>query len=418
MILTVLGTLAQFLQTFGLGALLLLLPFSNAAIEISFGFLLIGWLLERILPQTRKQTIWVGPKLRPLRLALIGFLFACALSLSVSRHPLLSVQGLVDKWLEYLLFFVIVADVIHGHPRRLRWGLLILSLSASLVVVEAVSQEVWGKGWFRGYPLKMFTRMTGPYENPIDLAIYLMVMIPILWAYANTQRAVFRWMSWGLLAALVLCLARTEAAGTWWGLSIGMFVVILKSRLLRWQAWILLTVVLLSGGIVLVRIGQFGSALSISELGKVDRWMMWQAAIGMIRNRPWLGQGLNTFMANYLDYWVGGERQPRYAHNCYLQVAAETGLIGLGLFLCLLWFLFTRISPKPHQSTPTFQLLLGFFGALIAYALHAGIDTDFYSLRQATLFWTMAGLALGLHESAPSPAIPLTPQPALELSRS
>ncbi|MBI4341307.1 MAG: O-antigen ligase family protein, partial [Candidatus Omnitrophica bacterium] len=133
------------------------------------------------------------------------------------------------------------------------------------------------------------------------------------------------------------------------------------------------------------------------EFGKVDRWVCWVAAMRMIQDRPVLGFGLNTFMANYLDYWVGGERNPRYAHNCYLQMAAETGYIGLTAFLLLLGFLFVRIVSGWRQASPPQQVLLaGCMAGLMAFAVQAGIDTNFYSLRQAALFWVIAGLAVGL----------------------
>jgi putative inorganic carbon (HCO3(-)) transporter len=136
---------------------------------------------------------------------------------------------------------------------------------------------------------------------------------------------------------------------------------------------------------------------SLLDAGAHDRWLMWQAALGMIRDRPWLGHGVNTFMANYLAYWVGGERFPRYAHNCYLQVAAETGLIGLSAFLGLLGAVFWRVLAGVREATPEQRLLLLGLGAgLLAFATQSALDTNFYSLRQAALFWVLAGLAVGL----------------------
>jgi putative inorganic carbon (HCO3(-)) transporter len=127
---------------------------------------------------------------------------------------------------------------------------------------------------------------------------------------------------------------------------------------------------------------------------------MWQAAIGMVRDRPLLGHGLNRFMAIYLDYWVGGQHQPRYAHNCYLQMAAETGLVGLAAFLALLWTLVAHLAAGARRLTSKEQiLLLGLLGGLLVFAAQAAIDTNFYALRQAALFWTLAGLAVGLRES-------------------
>jgi hypothetical protein len=48
---------ARPLQQGGLYVLLFLLPFSKAAVELSFGLLLIGWVLERLNPATRAETV-------------------------------------------------------------------------------------------------------------------------------------------------------------------------------------------------------------------------------------------------------------------------------------------------------------------------------------------------------------------------
>ncbi|MBI3087355.1 MAG: hypothetical protein HYY91_00490, partial [Candidatus Omnitrophica bacterium] len=167
-----LGSWRRLLQEGSLYLLLVLLPFSKAAVEILFGFLLLGWVLERLDPRTRRDTLWLKPALRPLGLALAGYLGICALSITVSRFPEVSVRAFFSKWLEYLWFFVIATDL-GGRPAVLRRSLGALACSAFLVLVEGLSQEWLGHGLFRGYALHTFLRMTGPYENPIDLATYL-----------------------------------------------------------------------------------------------------------------------------------------------------------------------------------------------------------------------------------------------------
>ena len=333
----------------------------------------------------------------------------CALSIIVSDYPGLSVKGVVDKWLEYLLMLVIVADVVVAYPPIVRQSVVALSFSAGLVILEALTQELFGKGLLRGYPLSVFKVMTGPYENPIDLATYLIVVIPILGSVATIARRRFRSrFLWVLLAALILCLARTEAFGAWLGLGASILVLSVTYPRLRRYGVALFAALFILGSAALIHTGHLGSTLSPREIGKVDRWVMWQAAIGMIRDRPLLGHGVNTFMANYLHYWVGGERQPRYAHNCYLQIAAETGLIGLALFLGILGCFFAYlISHRSHLTAKQQTLLLGFMGGLLAFSFHASIDTNFYALRQAALFWSLAGLALGLSSIGVDPTTSL-----------
>ncbi len=389
--------LAEWLQVGGFGLLLLLLPFSNAVVEISFGLILIGWLMARLHPATGQDTVWRQPTLRPLLWAMAIFWLVCAASITVSPHPELGVRALFGKWGEYLLLTILAAEM-SRRPRLVEQGLKVLAFSAALVVFEGVTQERFEYGFFRNYRWDHFHRMTGPYRNPIDLATYLMVIIPILAAWAWLDRHKTRWRNWLLVLALFLCFLRTQAVGAWLGIiaSLGFFAW--RNRRFRRLILAAMGVMALAGGLYLGYVGRLGGVVTLTEIGKQDRLAMWQSAIHMIQDRPVLGHGLNTFMANYLHYRIGGERQPRYAHNCYLQMAAETGLIGLAAFLGMLWLLFHRCLRSLQEASDAarwaflFALLVG----LVGFVVQAGGDTNFYSLRQSALFWTMAGFALGL----------------------
>lgn len=400
-----LGRIARLMQEGSFYALLLLLPFSKAACEIAFGFLLLGWGIERCRPETRAETIWTSPRLRPLALGIVAYLLVCSLSILESDVPRLSVEGFVEKWLEYLLFLVIVADLVarpgvEGRPDIVRRGLNIMAWSSLCVAIQGVAQELFiATRRYRYDAAFVHSRMTGPYENPIDLATYLMVLIPILLGLSMGDLGPRRARLRVLILALIACLIRTEAIGAWLGLWIGLLVMAGLSARIRRTGLTLLIASAVVGSLFLQRMGRVYKFTSPTYIGRLDRWAMWQAAIRMIRDRPILGHGLNTFMANYLAYWVGGEQTPRYAHNCYLQVAAETGLVGLLSFLALLgllaWQLLRRLSRLPADDR---VLLVGLGGGLLAFAVQAGLDTNFYALRQAVLFWVLAGLAVGLSE--------------------
>ena len=393
------GELGRRISLGSLYVLLFLLPFSKSAIELMFGGLLLGWALERWDPRTRRGTIWLRAPSRPLLLALATFLGVCILSIAVSRHMRQSLEGLIGKWLEYLLFFVFVADLgaQEGVGRRCA---AVLSAGSVFVILEAVWQEIFGRGLFRGYRLMVFDRMTGPYENPIDLATYLMVVLLLLVGVTSFRRGRgVRGLLWLLAVAVLLCLGRTLAFGAWLSLGVGLAWLLWREPRVRRQAMMTGAAVLLAAGFFILRRGDW-SLVSFSDVGTKDRVFMWQTALRMIQDRPLLGHGINTFMANYLDYWVGGERQPRYAHNSYLQMAAETGLIGLAAFLWLLWLLRRAIERglRAGSGADDRGLLAGLAAALLAFLIQAGYDTNFYAMRQVAMFWVLAGLAVGLSE--------------------
>ncbi len=387
------------IQEGSLYVLLFLLPFSISAVEIAFGTMLFGWLLCQWGACAETGLLWRRPTLRPLAWAVVVFLGVCALSIVGSRYRTESLHGFVGKWLEYLLFFMLAVDVAR-RPGVVARGAAVMAVSALLVVGEGLWQEVFGRGLIRGYLLVVHNRMTGPYKNPIDLATYLIVVSPFLLGYAVVQPLWRRRFVWGVLLLTMGALGRTIAFGVWVSLGIAVLLMLIPRRtILRRSVLIFAAVAVFAGVWSLHRTGLTRAVLTLSDVGTSDRVFMWQSAIGMIKDRPLLGHGINTFMANYLDYWVGGERQPRYAHNCYLQMAAETGALGLTAFLCVLLGIGLRVRDGLRAVTSRNELLLlGLATGLLAFVIHAAVDTDFYSLRQAALFWVLAGCAVGLSD--------------------
>ncbi len=377
------------------------LPFSIAVIETASIVLIAGWLCLRLNPKTRFKSVWLHEPFRGVLIGVLAFLVACLLSVFLSDHRALSIQGFIRKWLKYLMLMVVIADFASSKT-IIKRSLLALAGGSGLVVFEAASQVFFGKGLLRGFAFKVYQRVTGPYNNPLDLGTFLVVVIPVLfiWALSILPGNRRKW-GWTLLVLLFACLLNTEAIGAWLGGSVAILAVVLSSNdaSVRRKGWLFVCAALLLGCLALWKSGRLSDTLSWQEIGKRDRVWMWQDALGMIRDRPLTGHGLNTFMSNYLDYWVGGERQPRYAHNCYLQLWAETGLVGLGAFCYMIWQLLVFLRNPALRDKQRQALMQGLVVGLLAFLIQAGVDTNFYSVRQAVLFWSLAGFALAVKSS-------------------
>ncbi|MBL7198377.1 MAG: hypothetical protein ISS47_09810 [Candidatus Omnitrophica bacterium] len=81
-----------------------------------------------------------------------------------------------------------------------------------------------------------------------------------------------------------------------------------------------------------------------------------------------------------------------YAHNCYLQMLAEIGIIGLASFLWIIGRLFKSSIRSFKKSRDL--LLLGLLAGIIAFLVHSFFDTNLYSLQLSVLFWAMLGLTV------------------------
>ena len=80
-----------------------------------------------------------------------------------------------------------------------------------------------------------------------------------------------------------------------------------------------------------------------ADIGKdttsVQRLDYWKAGLKMIENHPFLGVGYFNFAPVYAAHdrahlWHGKAQLP---HNIFIQVGTDAGLIGLGIFLMLIY---------------------------------------------------------------------------------
>jgi len=186
------------------------------------------------------------------------------------------------------------------------------------------------------------------------------------------------------------------ALGALVGMGVGMIVFAALGR--RW-AWLLgsvflllLTMVVALGGQALLpgSITQRFSDLSPylrptdvtgvhvtdENFAVVERLAHWQAAAGMINDHPLLGVGIGNYVPVYPAYAVPGWKDPLgHAHNYYLNIAAEAGLLGLGAYVLFLLASLrqgwsgTRSLVGLHQAVG-----LGILGVLTAFAVHSLFD--------------------------------------------
>jgi len=108
----------------------------------------------------------------------------------------------------------------------------------------------------------------------------------------------------------------------------------------------------------------FSDYLKINEISFLQRLELNKISFQLIKERPLLGVGLNNFIVNSPKFQQGKFLWLQPVHNIYLLVTAETGVVGLLIFL---WFLFLTFKKLLYSYTPILLysyisiLLLGFF---------------------------------------------------------
>ena len=115
----------------------------------------------------------------------------------------------------------------------------------------------------------------------------------------------------------------------------------------------------------------------------VERMAHWQAGWYMFQANPWLGVGAGNYAQAYPLYFVGMWRDALgHAHNYYLNMLAELGVVGGGLLLLLLGLTFRALGTalvRTEVLGGTFwrAALAGVVGGLIVFCVHNLFDSLF-----------------------------------------
>jgi len=119
-----------------------------------------------------------------------------------------------------------------------------------------------------------------------------------------------------------------------------------------------------------------GVAVTDASYAVLERMAHWQAALGMWRDHFWLGVGLGCYEPAYPAYrLVNWSLALGHAHNAYLNLLAETGLLGLSAYFLWLGIWGWRLVAMSRRHTGWRRgLALGLIGAWCQFATHSLVD--------------------------------------------
>jgi O-antigen ligase len=108
----------------------------------------------------------------------------------------------------------------------------------------------------------------------------------------------------------------------------------------------------------------------------VERMVHWQVAGNMFLSSPWFGVGIGNFNALFDKFGVQGWPYSRgHAHNYYLNVLAETGVVGATFYILML---ITALIVAVHAlrrvrsvgDTYGEAIVIGALGVLVTFMAH------------------------------------------------
>lgn len=131
------------------------------------------------------------------------------------------------------------------------------------------------------------------------------------------------------------------------------------------------------------------SSFSLQDGSNSERLRLWQETAGHIVQRPLLGTGIGNYPL--LVKPSASYREPIYAHNLFLDIAVETGIIGLFFFLGFLSVSFWKAWQAWRRSQDIFALAL--LASLVIFSAHALFETPIFSVQVLPVFLLVAAVA-------------------------
>jgi len=336
------------------------------------------------------------------------------------------------------------------------WLIVFVAVNAIRAPAQLLAFAITWLGMFALYPVRgtLFNILFGygiqgryawnfAFENPNDMAAYTLLLLAL--SVAVLRIAPARWVRWSALAGvfiLPMIMFATQSRGGLLGLAVFILLVFAGER----AKLKVLAVGVAAAGLILMtapegvwqRIRGMENLTSTATIADADeessaeqRWTIWQVAFEIIGEHPVGGVGLgvypkeNALMVRRMggrDGSVGLARGERDSHSMFLTVAAETGAVGMAIFLGMLISAIAAslraerrlkaIAGTDADRQALVALRAGLTGFLIA-GVFGGLHREPQLYFMMTLIVHYSTLLMGIPQSVSRTAAPGRPAPRL-----
>lgn len=384
---------------------------SNLNLPLDIGQILMivylgGWVISRIYHQ--KSIIRVVLSKSLIAVLMIVLIFGLNMWNSIS------ISAWLTEWLKWVFIAVMVWHLTLSEHLNWQWLVYVVLASALANAIVGLYIFFGGSGADHLVIGGRFFRAFGTFGQPNPFGGFMGISLPISIMGAFSQLSIilrnyrhkrnlsqhslalfiaFTIVSLILFAALVASWSR----GAWLGfiIAVGVMAFAIPNKLSRsisisLALFILVLGLWFSGLIPDSIIARLTTAatdfITIDDIRGVDittvnyavveRIAHWQAAINITESYPLTGIGLGNYEIVYDSYRLLNWKEPLgHAHNYYLNILAETGIIGFLIYVAFWMFIFritwtTRSHPDPLSRS----IAIGLLGSWTYIAIHSIFD--------------------------------------------
>ena len=396
-------------------------PIKSATAEILIILGLMFWWLKMINEEEIKFAY------TPLTFPILCFIGICILSLIWSDSFFVSLKELPLFLAGPLLYFVVTNNI--SNDRQINRILNFLLLVGGLFGIYGILQYngIDFPFWIRNIGRQ---KVFGLFGNVNYFAEYLIIPLPIAVSLFFVTKNKFKKNLLVIaIFAMGISLTVTFTRGSYLGFGISLIFMFFLFLISRGKSFIkdnrkifiiiLIIVIMITYLFVIPNplnksdtfISKIKSRISVSQLTQSSsikrRIATWKFTVLMIKDHPLLGSGIGTYKYNTLRYqakfFEQGKNRSLYphgfadkAHNEYLQLWAEMGIIGLWVFIWLIISYFSygiKILKKTKDEYKQ-GVIIGLMGAVIAVLVDGLFAFPLHLPTTVILFYLTLGLTV------------------------
>ena len=253
----------------------------------------------------------------------------------------------------------------------------------------------------------------------ILVSAILPAMALLLAARCPLRRAAY----FGVISVCGIALVLSQARGPWVALALSCPVVIYLSRqqLARSRRRALFSLGAAAALALVLAPLYIGHAMTIFNPKwepNSERVLIWVSTLHMIRDHPLVGVGEGNFAAIYNVRYISPksvEGSHPHAHNSYLMILSEDGIVGFAAFLSVLWGIgaFLRAALREHPTSP---YIIGTIAVFCSLLINSFVDHFLFSgyLRSEWILWLLLGLVYYDRLPPPQPDVQQPADPVRE----
>ncbi|MCO4754945.1 MAG: O-antigen ligase family protein [Bacteriovoracaceae bacterium] len=299
----------------------------------------------------------------------LGSLLLCAfavwvfLSAVTSSHISAAIQNYNEVFLKGVIIYLLIQNSFEKAqdllPAKIALALAVLEKSViSLTVSSGDSQRL---------------ESVGILGNSNDIAaIFILAMPFILFTILKTRLRPFSWfIAFFSVLAMSYLVWQSQSRGA----MLALFICFASYGLVKFNSKKLLGITAAVAVLLALISFQYMNRGASDLGGSTDnRIIFWKAGANMTARNPLFGVGFWGFNDNFAGYAIdgktGSEGRHMTAHSSWVQVSAETGILGLMLFLGL-WIDGFIKAWRIRKTDPEYIMSIVGYGVAVSFLSHA-----------------------------------------------